>query len=150
MSDRATIVDPVDDGDLRAQWTALADEVREHQFRYYVKDSPTITDGEFDELLKRLQRLEDEHPELAVADSPTKLVGGGFATEFAAVDHHPGPTTGAPLLSGAITWIECDLHATHDGGDHVIFVGLVRSVTLANERDPLLHHKGSYRKLSRD
>ncbi|GAA1889594.1 NAD-dependent DNA ligase LigA [Williamsia serinedens] len=87
MSDRATIVDPVDDGDLRAQWTALADEVREHQFRYYVKDSPTITDGEFDELLKRLQRLEDEHPELAVADSPTKLVGGGFATEFAAVDH---------------------------------------------------------------
>ncbi|MGZ8176438.1 NAD-dependent DNA ligase LigA [Williamsia sp. SKLECPSW1] len=87
MSDRATIVVQVEDGDLRAQWTALAEEVREHQFRYYVKDSPTITDGEFDELLKRLQRLEDEHPELAVADSPTRLVGGGFATEFAAVDH---------------------------------------------------------------
>nr|WP_253647759.1 NAD-dependent DNA ligase LigA [Williamsia deligens] len=77
----------MEDGDLRAQWTALAEEVREHQFRYYVKDSPTVTDGEFDDLLKRLQRLEDEHPELAVADSPTKLVGGGFATEFAAVDH---------------------------------------------------------------
>ena len=61
MSHRATIVRTVTDGDvgaqdLRVQWTALADEVREHQFRYYVKDSPTITDGEFDDLLKRLRR----------------------------------------------------------------------------------------------
>ena len=71
----------------REQWSQLAEEVRDHQFRYYVKDAPVITDGEFDTLLRRLQALEDQYPELAVADSPTKLVGGGFATEFKAVDH---------------------------------------------------------------
>lgn len=73
--------------DLREQWSTLADEIREHQFRYYVKDSPVITDGEFDALLRRLQDLEDAHPELAAPDSPTKLVGGGFSTAFTPVDH---------------------------------------------------------------
>ncbi|MFE0751086.1 NAD-dependent DNA ligase LigA [Gordonia sp. NPDC058843] len=73
--------------DLREEWTALAEEIREHQFRYYVKDAPVITDGEFDLLLRRLQALEDAHPELAAADSPTKLVGGGFSTAFSPVDH---------------------------------------------------------------
>ncbi|WP_232716127.1 NAD-dependent DNA ligase LigA [Gordonia metallireducens] len=75
------------EGDLREQWTALAEEIREHQFRYYVKDSPVITDGEFDALLRRLQDLEERHPELATPDSPTKLVGGGFSTAFSPVDH---------------------------------------------------------------
>ncbi|WP_435173795.1 NAD-dependent DNA ligase LigA [Gordonia hongkongensis] len=75
------------EADLREEWTALAEEIREHQFRYYVKDAPVITDGEFDLLLRRLQALEDAHPELAAADSPTKLVGGGFSTAFSAVDH---------------------------------------------------------------
>ncbi|MBJ7290183.1 NAD-dependent DNA ligase LigA [Williamsia sp.] len=80
-------MDESPDAELREQWSALAEEVREHQFRYYVKDSPVITDGEFDTLLKRLQQLEADHPELATPDSPTVMVGGGFATEFAAVDH---------------------------------------------------------------
>ncbi|WP_344782780.1 NAD-dependent DNA ligase LigA [Gordonia caeni] len=69
------------------QWAQLADEIRDHQFRYYVKDSPIVSDAEFDGLLGRLQALEDAHPELAAADSPTKLVGGGFSTEFTPVDH---------------------------------------------------------------
>ncbi len=71
----------------REQWTALADEIRDHQFRYYVKDAPIISDGEFDRLLRQLQELEDVHPDLATADSPTKLVGGGFSTAFTPVDH---------------------------------------------------------------
>ncbi|ANY24223.1 NAD-dependent DNA ligase LigA [Gordonia terrae] len=75
------------EGDLREEWTALAEEIREHQFRYYVKDAPVITDGEFDLLLRRLQALEEAHPELAIADSPTKLVGGGFSTAFSPADH---------------------------------------------------------------
>ncbi|MDY6807391.1 MAG: NAD-dependent DNA ligase LigA [Actinomycetota bacterium] len=74
-------------GDLREQWTALAEEIRDHQFRYYVKDAPIISDGEFDRLLRRLQELEDAHPELITPDSPTKLVGGGFSTAFTPVDH---------------------------------------------------------------
>lgn len=73
--------------DVRSQWAALAEEVRGHQFRYYVRDAPVISDGQFDELLGRLHALEEAHPELRTADSPTQLVGGGFETGFAAADH---------------------------------------------------------------
>ena len=86
-ADPDTEADPVD-ADLRRQWQELADEVREHQFRYYVRDAPIVTDGEFDELLVRLQTLEDQHPELRTPDSPTQLVGGaGFATDFTSAEH---------------------------------------------------------------
>ncbi len=70
-----------------AQWQELAEEIRGHQFRYYVRDAPTISDGQFDALLRRLQDLEEQHPELRTPDSPTQLVGGGFETDFTAVDH---------------------------------------------------------------
>ncbi|EJZ09599.1 NAD-dependent DNA ligase LigA [Mycolicibacterium vaccae ATCC 25954] len=73
---------------LRRQWQELADQVREHQFRYYVRDAPIVSDAEFDEMLRRLQTLEDDHPELRTPDSPTQLVGGaGFATDFTAAEH---------------------------------------------------------------
>lgn len=62
--------------------------MRGHQFRYYVKDAPVVSDAEFDTLLRELQDLEDTYPELRTPDSPTQLVGGaGFATDFAAADH---------------------------------------------------------------
>ncbi|MFF0487418.1 NAD-dependent DNA ligase LigA [Nocardia sp. NPDC004068] len=73
--------------DERAEWQRLAEEVREHQFRYYVRDAPIISDGEFDALFQRLLALEEQHPDLRTPDSPTQQVGGGFATEFAPVDH---------------------------------------------------------------
>ena len=74
--------------DLRRQWQELAEEVRGHQFRYYVRDAPVVSDGEFDTLLGELIKLEEQHPELRTPDSPTQLVGGaGFATEFGAADH---------------------------------------------------------------
>lgn len=79
--------DPAE-SDLRRQWQELADEVRDHQFRYYVRDAPVITDADFDALLRRLQTLEDDHPELRTPDSPTQLVGGaGFATDFTPAEH---------------------------------------------------------------
>jgi len=74
--------------DIRRQWGELADEVREHQFRYYVRDAPIISDAEFDQLLRQLQALEEQFPELRTPDSPTQLVGGaGFATEFTSAEH---------------------------------------------------------------
>src|SRR6185312_15795631 len=76
------------DADLRRRWQQLADEVREHQFRYYVRDATIISAAEFDKLLRALQALEDEHPELRTPDSPTQLVGGaGFATDFTQAEH---------------------------------------------------------------
>ncbi|OBG39752.1 NAD-dependent DNA ligase LigA [Mycobacterium sp. E3198] len=74
--------------EVRRQWRELADEVREHQFRYYVRDAPIISDAEFDQLLRRLEALEEQHPELRTPDSPTQLVGGaGFATDFTEAEH---------------------------------------------------------------
>jgi DNA ligase (NAD+) len=71
----------------RHRMTELINEIRDHQFKYYVLDEPTITDAEFDELLKELQQLEDKNPELREADSPTQHVGGGFSTQFEQRDH---------------------------------------------------------------
>jgi len=79
--------DPVDP-DVRRRWQELADEVRGHQFRYYVKDAPIVSDAEFDALFNELVALEQRFSELRVPDSPTQLVGGaGFATEFTAAEH---------------------------------------------------------------
>ncbi len=74
-------------GEERARWQELADTVREHQFRYYVRDAPIISDGEFDQLFQQLLALEEQYPDLRTPDSPTQLVGGGFATDFTPVDH---------------------------------------------------------------
>jgi len=67
--------------------TELINEIRDHQFKYYVLDQPTITDTEFDDLLRKLQKLEDKNPELRELDSPTLHVGGGFSTQFEQRDH---------------------------------------------------------------
>jgi DNA ligase (NAD+) len=67
--------------------TELINEIRDHQFKYYVLDQPTITDTEFDDLLRQLQKLEDKNPELRESDSPTLHVGGGFSTQFEQRDH---------------------------------------------------------------
>jgi DNA ligase (NAD+) len=67
--------------------TELINEIRDHQFKYYVLDEPTISDAQFDDLLKELQQLEDKNPELREADSPTQHVGGGFSTQFEQRDH---------------------------------------------------------------
>jgi DNA ligase (NAD+) len=74
--------------EVRRQWQELADEVRGHQFRYYIKDAPIVSDAEFDKMFNELLALENRYPELTVPDSPTQLVGGaGFATDFAEAAH---------------------------------------------------------------
>ena len=52
----------------------------------------------------------------------------------------PGPATGAPLLDGALGWIECRLSAEHAVGDHTLFVGEVLSIELGSNEAPLIHH----------
>ncbi len=73
--------------EVRHEWVELAEEIRGHQFAYYVRDAPTLSDGEFDELLHRLQAVEEQWPELRTPESPTQQVGGTFSTEFTPVDH---------------------------------------------------------------
>ena len=65
----------------------LTKEIRDHQFRYYVLDDPSISDAQFDALLVELKKLEDANPELREPDSPTLGIGGGFSTGFEQRDH---------------------------------------------------------------
>ena len=73
--------------DVRERHAALAEELRGHQFRYYILDSPTISDGEFDTLLRELEAIEQAHPSLITPDSPSQRVGGTFSSDFTAHDH---------------------------------------------------------------
>jgi DNA ligase (NAD+) len=73
--------------EAREKHADLAERIEEHRFRYYVKDQPVISDGEFDKLLRALEALEEEYPELRTPDSPTQKVAGAYETEFTAVEH---------------------------------------------------------------
>lgn len=72
---------------VRREMSELSEQIRDHQYRYYVLDKPIISDAEFDQLWQRLVKLEGENPELRDPHSPTLDVGGGFATHFEQFDH---------------------------------------------------------------
>ncbi|MET7848969.1 NAD-dependent DNA ligase LigA [Streptomyces avermitilis] len=73
--------------EAREKHAQLAEQIEEHRFRYYVKDAPVVSDAEFDTLLRSLEALEEEYPELRTPDSPTQKVAGAYETEFTAVQH---------------------------------------------------------------
>ena len=66
---------------------ALAQIIEENRYRYFVLDAPTISDGEYDALMRELTRLETEYPALRTPDSPTQSVGGTYSTLFTPVAH---------------------------------------------------------------
>ncbi|MEQ6342369.1 MAG: NAD-dependent DNA ligase LigA [Gammaproteobacteria bacterium] len=72
--------------------TQLRDEINHHNYRYYVLDAPIISDAEYDRLLRELQRLEAEHPDLITPGSPTQRVGAK-PLEFLGEVHHGIPMT---------------------------------------------------------
>ena len=73
--------------DERDELLRLREELKEHSRRYYDEDAPTITDAEYDAMLRRLEILEAAHPELDDPTSPTRRVGGHVASGFAPVSH---------------------------------------------------------------
>ena len=72
---------------IRHQIQELSEEIRDHQFKYYVLDDPSITDAAFDKLWNKLLDLEKKYPQYKLESSPTLEVGGGFSTTFAQHDH---------------------------------------------------------------
>ena len=66
---------------------SLRDVLHEHNYRYYIEDKPTVSDFEFDQLLKELQQLELDHPECFDPNSPTQRVGGGVTKNFDTLPH---------------------------------------------------------------
>ncbi len=71
----------------RERHAELSELIEAHRWRYYVLDTPSASDGEFDLLMQELESLEAEFPELRTPDSPTQKVGGAVSTLFTAVDH---------------------------------------------------------------
>jgi len=87
---QATTADPASTaGELspvhrHADLVELVDKAR---FDYFLRDSPTVADEQYDRWMRELQEIEDAHPELRTPDSPTQTVGGTFSTDFASADH---------------------------------------------------------------
>src|SRR5881396_3875279 len=79
--------------DPAAEIETLREDLRRHEHAYYVLDNPEISDAEYDAAMRRLQALEDLHPELATLDSPTRRVGGKPREGFLKVRHS------SPMLS---------------------------------------------------
>src|ERR1700721_2173579 len=82
-----------DIGALRSEVGRLREQIDRHNYRYYVLDDPEVTDAEYDRLMRRLETLEREHPELLTRDSPTQRVGAKPSEKFAVVVHRK------PMLS---------------------------------------------------
>ncbi|BCO30790.1 DNA ligase [Thiohalobacter sp. COW1] len=78
---------------LRERVERLREQIRHHNYLYYALDAPEISDAEYDALLRELQELESEHPELVTADSPTQRVGAEPVAAFGTVRHE------LPMLS---------------------------------------------------
>src|SRR5665811_2032973 len=72
---------------MGAEIEELRQQIRDHAHRYFVLDDPQISDFDYDELLRRLQELEAEHPELVTPNSPTQRVGPPISDQFAPVHH---------------------------------------------------------------
>ncbi len=82
---------------------ALREQIREHDYKYYVLAQPAISDREYDKLIKELETLEAEHPELITPDSPTQRVGSDLTKDFKPVEHK------IPMLSLSNTYSEEEL-----------------------------------------
>jgi len=86
----------------------LRRQIRYHEERYYIANQPEISDAEFDELMKQLQQLEADHPDLVSVDSPTQRVSGRVAEGFQEVAH------AEPMLSLDNAYDEGELRAFDD------------------------------------
>ena len=78
---------------LKQRALKLRQQLEQHNYRYYVLDDPTVSDAQYDRLLRALQNLEGAHPELQDPNSPTQRVGAAAAAQFASIVHQ------VPMLS---------------------------------------------------
>jgi DNA ligase (NAD+) len=83
----------------------LRDQLRHHEHLYYVEDSPQLTDAQYDALMNRLKKIEEEHPDLVTPDSPTQRVGGKPKEGFTKMPHS------RPMLSLDNAYNEEELRA---------------------------------------
>lgn len=100
--------------------------------------------------------LASRHWAVSVLDVGSRDAGVWLATkgrplegQLDRVAHSRGPLTGAAVLTGSLSVLECRTQAEHDGGDHTIVVGRVLGVAVPGpDRQPLMYHRGGYRRLA--
>ena len=74
--------------DIRERVSELRDLIRGHDYLYYIKEQPEVSDAEYDRLMRELRKIEEENPDLVTSDSPTQRVAGAPSEGFAEVTHH--------------------------------------------------------------
>ena len=87
---RPSVTAPESDGvpvDVEQRHAVLAAELDDHAYRYYVLDSPIVSDAEYDTAMRELTAIEDSYPQLRTPDSPTQKVAGSYSTQFTPVTH---------------------------------------------------------------
>ena len=78
---------------IKDELESLQQQIRQHNYRYHVLDDPEVPDAEYDRLMRQLQAIESEYPELVTEDSPTQRVGDTPISAFGTVQHQ------VPMLS---------------------------------------------------
>jgi DNA ligase (NAD+) len=91
--------------EVKQRINKLRELINYHNYRYYVLDSPEISDAEYDQLMRQLEQLEEAHPELITPDSPTQRIGAAPVEAFGVVEHPQ------PLLSLANAFSDEELDA---------------------------------------
>jgi len=125
--------------DVQAKLDELREEVNHHLYRYHVLDDPEISDAEFDGLFDELKALEEEHPDLITADSPTQRVGAPPSERFQKVEHLSPMGSLEKVTSDEtlVKWAE-DVRKRLDSDDPVAYViepkidGLAINLTYEN------------------
>jgi len=97
----------VDGNELRRRIEEFREAINYHNYRYYVLDSPEISDDEYDKLLRELRQLEEKHPQFITPDSPTQRVGAAPVEAFGVVEHRE------PMLSLGNAFSSEELLAWH-------------------------------------
>ena len=95
-------------GDIRERIAELRDHIRGHDYLYYIKERPSISDAEYDDLMRELRKIEEENPDLVTSDSPTQRVAGAPAEGFTEVTHH------RTMLSLSNAFDDDEFHAWHE------------------------------------
>ena len=92
---------------VKEELESLKEQIRHHNYQYHVLDDPEIPDAEYDRLMRRLQAIEREHPDLITDDSPTQRVGDAPIAAFGTVQHQ------VPMLSLDNAFAEEELREFH-------------------------------------
>lgn len=112
---------PVADQSIQRELQDLRAQIQEHNYRYYVLDDPAISDAEYDALMRRLEEIEDQHPDLITPDSPTQRIGAAPRTDLPTYRH------AVPMMSLQSIFDEQELRAFDASvrqtvGDDVVYL----------------------------